>query len=88
MFRWQVICPFMLDQFYWAERMHWLGVAPEPLKRNHLVPDKMDDFRIRVAANVLSRAIADALSPEVKIRAQKIAEMISLEVMPYPESNG
>ncbi|KAG8646174.1 hypothetical protein MANES_10G131400v8 [Manihot esculenta] len=75
----QVICPFMLDQFYWAERMHWLGVAPEPLKRNHLVPDKMDDFRIRVAANVLSRAIADALSPEVKIRAQKIAEMISLE---------
>ncbi|KAF2319738.1 hypothetical protein GH714_018443 [Hevea brasiliensis] len=75
----KVLCPFMLDQFYWAERMYWLGVAPEPLKRNHLVPDKMDDFRIRVAANVLSRAIAYALSPEVKECALKIAEMISLE---------
>ncbi|KDP38894.1 hypothetical protein JCGZ_05051 [Jatropha curcas] len=75
----QVLCPFMLDQFYWAERMHWLGVAPEPLKRNHLVPDKMDDLRIRIAANVLSRAIAYALSPEVKTRALEIAERISPE---------
>ncbi len=88
MLRWQVLCPFMLDQFYWAERMYWLGVAPEPLKRNHLVPDKMDDFRIRVAANVLSRAIAYALSPEVKECALKIAEMISLEVIHYLDSSG
>lgn len=72
----------MLDQFYWAEKMHWIGVAPEPLNRNHLVPDKLDDMSIRVAANVLSRAIDDALSPKVKARALEIAARISLEVMP------
>ncbi|KAL6328723.1 hypothetical protein AAG906_003409 [Vitis piasezkii] len=75
----QVLCPFMLDQFYWAERMFWLGVAPEPLKRNHLFPDKNDGTSIREAAVVLSRAIDYALSPKVKARASEIAERISLE---------
>ncbi|KAL6964359.1 hypothetical protein U1Q18_035414 [Sarracenia purpurea var. burkii] len=75
----QVICPFMLDQFYWAERMFWLGVASEPLKRNDLVPDENDDMRVREAANTLARAINYALSPEVKARAAEIAENLSLE---------
>ncbi|KAM3762498.1 hypothetical protein ACB098_01G350800 [Castanea mollissima] len=75
----QVVCPFMLDQFYWAERMFWLGVAPEPLKRDQLLPDKNDDMSIREAANVLSRAINDALSPKVKACARELAERISLE---------
>ncbi|KAJ7968095.1 Sterol 3-beta-glucosyltransferase [Quillaja saponaria] len=75
----QVLCPFMLDQFYWAERMHWLGVAPEPVRRNHLLPDKNDDRSVQEAANVLSIAIRDALSPVVKARAAEIAERISLE---------
>ncbi|KAJ4832369.1 hypothetical protein Tsubulata_050955 [Turnera subulata] len=75
----QILCPFMLDQFYWAEKMHWIGVAPEPLNRNHLIPDKLDDLSIRIAANVLLRAIKDALSPEVKERALEIAERISRE---------
>lgn len=79
---WQVVCPFMLDQFYWAERMFWLGVAPEPLKRDQLLPDKNDDMSIREAANVLSRAINDALSPKVKACAIELAERISLEVIP------
>ncbi|KAF3975516.1 hypothetical protein CMV_001229 [Castanea mollissima] len=75
----QVVCPFMLDQFYWAERMFWLGVAPEPLKRDQLLPEKNDDMSIREAANVLSRAINDALSPKVKACARELAERISLE---------
>jgi hypothetical protein len=33
----QIICPFVLDQFYWAERMTWLGVAPQPLSPQHLM---------------------------------------------------
>jgi len=28
----QIMCPCIFDQFYWAERMSWLGVAPAPLK--------------------------------------------------------
>lgn len=75
----QVLCPFILDQFYWAEKMYWIGVSPEPLNRSHLIPDKLDDVSIRMAAKVLSRAINDALSPNIKARALEIAERISLE---------
>ncbi|XP_040874206.1 sterol 3-beta-glucosyltransferase UGT80A2 isoform X2 [Glycine max] len=75
----QVVCPFILDQFYWAERMHWLGVSPEPLSRNHLLPDKNDNTSIHEAARVLSLAIHDALSSTVKARAAEIAERILLE---------
>ncbi|KAM6554389.1 hypothetical protein CsatB_015151 [Cannabis sativa] len=75
----QVLCPFMHDQFYWAERMYWLGVAPEPLKRNHLFPETNDEASVQAAANVLSRAINDALSPDVRARATEISRKISLE---------
>ncbi|KAL0422312.1 UNVERIFIED_CONTAM: O-mycaminosyltylonolide 6-deoxyallosyltransferase [Sesamum latifolium] len=75
----QVICPFILDQFYWAERMFWLGVAPEPLKCSCLLPDKDDDSCILEAANMLVGAINYALSPEVKLHAKQIANRISTE---------
>nr|XP_011464884.1 PREDICTED: sterol 3-beta-glucosyltransferase UGT80B1 isoform X2 [Fragaria vesca subsp. vesca] len=75
----QVLCPFMLDQFYWAERMFWLGVAPEPLKRSHLLPEESDDESIEEAANFLARVIHDALSPEIRQRAVEISKRISLE---------
>lgn len=78
----------MLDQFYWAERMCWLGVSPEPLSRKHLLPDKNDERMIQEAARVLSSAIHDASSPNVKARAVEIAERISLEVMPILEVGG
>lgn len=72
----------MLDQFYWAERMFWLGVAPEPLKRNDLFPENNDEKIVREAANVLSRAIYDALSPRTTACAKEISERLSLEVKP------
>ncbi|KVI10997.1 UDP-glucuronosyl/UDP-glucosyltransferase [Cynara cardunculus var. scolymus] len=60
----QVLCPFMLDQFYWAERMFWLGVSPEPLKRTQLLPDEDDETSIKEAACGLARAIDYALSSQ------------------------
>lgn len=75
----QVICPFILDQFYWAERMCWLGVAPDPLKRSHLIPEEDEDIFVVEAANVLLKAINKALSPEVKNRAKEIAHQLSHE---------
>ncbi|CAA0839037.1 UDP-Glycosyltransferase superfamily protein [Striga hermonthica] len=75
----QVICPFILDQFYWAERMCWLGVAPDPLDRSCLVPDEDDDTCISKAANVIVSAINYALSTEVRSRATQIADRISTE---------
>ncbi|KAK3002110.1 hypothetical protein RJ639_021719 [Escallonia herrerae] len=76
----QVLCPFMLDQFYWADRMFWLGVAPEPLKRNHLVPDEDDDAGIKEAGNILAGSIRYALSPKVRAHASELASRLSLEV--------
>ncbi|XP_010454801.1 PREDICTED: sterol 3-beta-glucosyltransferase UGT80A2-like isoform X1 [Camelina sativa] len=75
----QIICPFMLDQFYWAEKMYWLGVAPQPLKRNHLLLEKTNDENIKEAAQVVAEAIYDALSAKTRARAMEIAELLSLE---------
>ncbi|KAK6945589.1 hypothetical protein RJ641_013133, partial [Dillenia turbinata] len=75
----QVLCPFVLDQFYWAEKMFWLGVAPEPLKRNDLFPEKNDNASIQEAAKVLLRALHHALSPEVKASAADVAKRLSSE---------
>ena len=76
----QVACPFLLDQFYWAERLHWLGVAPEPLKRQHLIPDIDDAASVNKAADVLLGAIRSALSPEIKAQATVIAQRLASEV--------
>ena len=82
----QIICPFMLDQFYWAEKMSWLGVAPQPLKRNHLLlEDSNDEKNISDAAQVVAKAIYDALSAKTRARAMEIAEILSLEVTIYDQ---
>jgi len=75
----QILCPCMLDQFYWAERMFWLGVAPEPLKRAQLLPENCDELSITETARMLSKALNYALSPEVKARAVEISERITQE---------
>ncbi|ESQ32013.1 hypothetical protein EUTSA_v10004004mg [Eutrema salsugineum] len=75
----QIICPFVLDQFYWAEKMSWLGVGPQPLKRNHLLLEETNDENIMEAAQVVAKAIYDALSAKTKARAMEIAEILSLE---------
>ncbi|CAH2044368.1 unnamed protein product [Thlaspi arvense] len=75
----QIICPFMLDQFYWAEKMSWLGVAPQPLQRNHLLLEETNDENIMEAAQVVAKAIYDAVSAKTKARATEIAEILSLE---------
>lgn len=80
LFCWQILCPFLLDQFYWAERLCWLGVAPTPLQKQHLVPDSDDATNIQLAADALSKAVTTALSREIKDQATIIARRISQEV--------
>eukprot|EP00898_Chlorokybus_atmophyticus_P000155 jgi/Chlat1/113/Chrsp1S08789 len=67
----QVICPFIWDQFMWAEKMAWLGLAPEPLKQWHLMPEagQMQDA---VAASV--KAVRFALSDEVQAAAKRVEQ--------------
>ncbi|XP_071725618.1 sterol 3-beta-glucosyltransferase UGT80B1 isoform X2 [Rutidosis leptorrhynchoides] len=75
----QILCPFMLDQFYWAERMFWLGVSPEPLKRNQLLPNEDDEISIKEAAYDLGRAIDYALSFKAKLNASEMGQRLSSE---------
>ncbi|XP_020572535.1 sterol 3-beta-glucosyltransferase UGT80B1 isoform X2 [Phalaenopsis equestris] len=75
----QILCPFILDQFYWAERLCWLGVSPAPLERLHLLPENSDAESIKKAADMLIKAINLALSPTMKEQALKIAEILSAE---------
>lgn len=65
--------------------MYWLGVAPEPLRREHLVPDKDEDFYIKEAANMLMRALNYSESSEVKTRALQISKTLSNEVKSIPD---
>ncbi|KAI5065210.1 hypothetical protein GOP47_0019905 [Adiantum capillus-veneris] len=73
----QVICPFVLDQFYWAERMAWIAVAPEPLKKEYLVPPAHSETHI--AVDKLLRAINEASSPRIRACAAELGEKIRNE---------
>lgn len=53
----QVICPFMFDQFYWSERMTWLGVAPPTISSSLLAVDDAQDAT-REAVSVLAAALS------------------------------
>jgi vancomycin aglycone glucosyltransferase len=57
----QVIVPHILDQFYWSERMHQLGVAPAPFSRKQL------------GARRLAEALRWCLRPEPQQRARELA---------------
>lgn len=63
--------------------MFWLGVAPEPLKKTHLLPDEEDVVRIAQAADALSNALKVALSSKIKERASEVSNKISSEVFHY-----
>ncbi|KAL3700356.1 hypothetical protein R1sor_018378 [Riccia sorocarpa] len=67
----QVICPFVLDQFYWAERMAWIGVAPEPLKAQQLFPEGDKEFRKAVLT--LKESILEASSLPMREQAAALA---------------
>lgn len=58
----QVIVPAFFDQFFWAERLRQLGVAPAPLPAQ------------RFGSSDLSDALSLALEPEVGRRAALLAE--------------
>ncbi|KAJ8644386.1 hypothetical protein MRB53_006134 [Persea americana] len=59
--------------------MFWLGVAPEPLRRTHLLLDEEDVVRIAQAADALSNALKVALSSKIKERASEVSKKISSE---------
>lgn len=77
----QVICPFVLDQFYWAERMEWLGVAPAPLRPEHLMPDLHEDGSVcfTEAVRAFTSAVMKGFSEECKQCASSLRNKIQEE---------
>lgn len=69
----QIICPFVLDQFYWAERMTWLRVAPQSLTPQLLMPDMSSSENFHDAVKVISAAIREARSVEMKLCASSLS---------------
>jgi UDP:flavonoid glycosyltransferase YjiC (YdhE family) len=61
----QVVCPFVADQPHWAQRMHAVGVAPEPLPCRKLSVD------------TLSEAITRTLA--LRQRAEELGEQVRAE---------
>ncbi|CAM6083733.1 unnamed protein product [Calypogeia fissa] len=74
----QIICPFVLDQFYWAERMAWIGVAPEPLKPNHLCPSH-GEVEFLQAVSAVVNAITEASRNGMRGRAAEWSQKICQE---------
>ena len=47
----QIIVPHILDQFYWADRIHFLGLGPEPIWRPKLTGEKLKAAILEVVTN-------------------------------------
>ena len=47
----QIIIPHILDQFYWADRIHALGLGPKPIRRSKLTGEKLKAAIIEVVSN-------------------------------------
>jgi vancomycin aglycone glucosyltransferase len=60
----QVVVPHILDQFYWADRVRALGLAPKPIKRSHLT------------ASRLAEALRWCLRPDAQQRARELAAQV------------
>ncbi|EME51204.1 Glycosyltransferase, family 1 [Amycolatopsis decaplanina DSM 44594] len=64
----QVVCPFVADQPYWANRMHSVGVAPAPIRQQRLTADRLAAALRQATGDAGMRERADLLGR--KIRAE------------------
>eukprot|EP00897_Mesotaenium_endlicherianum_P005150 jgi/Mesen1/4663/ME000241S03703 len=74
-----VVCPFMFDQFYWAERMAWLGVASEPLRPKVLMPPGNDPESLASSLEAVAAALAGTTSGALRRRAAQLGAEIRAE---------
>lgn len=75
-----VVLPFIMDQYFWGNRVNALGIGPDPIPAQKLTVDKLSaaihtattDPKIRARANALGEAIRaeDGVANAVKIIQQ------------------
>ncbi len=61
-----VAIPHMTDQFFWARRLHELGVSPPPIPRRELTAPRLADVIRSAASDQQMRARARTLSASVR----------------------
>ncbi|MER7128385.1 glycosyltransferase [Streptosporangium saharense] len=64
----QVVCPFVADQLFWAERMHAAGVAPAPRPQRRLTAEDL--------AEAIRRAVTDR---DIAERAGRLGRVVRTE---------
>jgi sterol 3beta-glucosyltransferase len=63
-----VVVPHIIDQFIWGQRLHELGVAPQPIARN------------KITAAKLAAALAQATGDQaMRLKARQLGEQIRSE---------
>lgn len=62
----QVIVPHILDQFYWADRVHRSGLGPKPVWRSRLTVTKLADAFQMVLTNAAMKQRSRAVSLSIR----------------------
>jgi sterol 3beta-glucosyltransferase len=60
-----VVVPHVGDQRYWADRLHRLGVAPQPLPVGKLDAERLAEGALAAAADPVLRATAQDLAAQI-----------------------
>ena len=79
-----IVCPFLIDQPYWGERVYALGVGSKPIPQKQLTAEKLADAIRVVTTNPEIRNNAEALGEKLRQedgigKAIAIIESIALQ---------
>lgn len=75
----QVVCPFVADQPHWAQRMHAVGVAPQPLPHSKLAVAALTEAIGRAAGDSMIRQRAAELGGQIRAENGAAAAVHELE---------
>jgi sterol 3beta-glucosyltransferase len=62
-----LVCPFLLDQPFWGQRVHTLGVGPKPLPQKKLSVAKLTTALRSITTDTDMRTRAEALADRIAI---------------------
>ena len=61
-----IVCPFLIDQPYWGERVHALGVGSKPIPQKKLTAEKLAKAILEVTTNQVIRQNAENLGQKLR----------------------
>ncbi|MEO1377010.1 MAG: glycosyltransferase [Cyanobacteria bacterium J06635_10] len=61
-----IICPFIVDQPYWGERVYALGVGSKPIPQKKLTAEKLAEAIKDITTNQVIRANAETLGQKIR----------------------